>query len=171
MDMVDMDWFGPPGSGSLFEMLILVQEPGNWPKLTFQNGFCTYIAIFYDILPMSKILRLATAKSDQDPDLHWFAPLDPDPDPHWNPCGPVTIYINKSSHMIRPAVIKNQLIVSHDQTSCNQNQLIISRDQTRSNQNLFCLTWSHHPFDLLTSVMCIWSSSYRDILDTKNYGI
>jgi hypothetical protein len=47
-----------------------------------------YIVMFCDLLPTKsivfdvKINLLVKAKSDQDPDPHWFGSLDPYPDLH-----------------------------------------------------------------------------------------
>jgi hypothetical protein len=45
------------------------------------------VVMFYDLYKEYfhvKISILVTAKSDRDPDSHWFGSLDPDSDPHCN---------------------------------------------------------------------------------------
>ncbi len=47
--VVDRDphWFGCPGSGSILEMRIRVQEHGKWPKLTNKPGLLPFKEAFY----------------------------------------------------------------------------------------------------------------------------
>ncbi len=54
---------------------------GNYVGTGIFLGNITYIKYIFHV----KIQFCVTAKYDQDPDPHWFGPLDPDP--HRNPCG------------------------------------------------------------------------------------
>ncbi len=80
---------GSPGSGSVLEMRIRIQEQGNWKKTknwfpAFQNGFWTYVGtvcfmrcyLYIKHIFNVKIQLFVMAKCDQDPDPHWFWTLD-----------------------------------------------------------------------------------------------
>ncbi len=50
----------------------------------FKKNFCTYIGMFYELLPSLSTVyfpfinfTFCDIKSDQDPDPHWFGALDP----------------------------------------------------------------------------------------------
>jgi hypothetical protein len=84
IDPPDPYWECGSGPGSRSKELDQKLQINLWFP-AFQKGFCTYVGVFYELLPTNKVnfscknSTFSRGKSEQDPDPHWGKKLDPDP--------------------------------------------------------------------------------------------